>query len=240
MPTATIVFAFLEAHQGSCMVVLTLMLAFCAAVSCVVAVSSVRVMRNLETQRSRPYVLLETTNSVPFYGVRIVNMGLTAARQVMVETNPKIQTVFPTYRRPVGFLDRQMSILVPQKTYSTDLGTWEELKRDNPSMIYQCTIRYESEWGEKYASDCVLDYTIYENLAHKSEGTISDLVKKFEEFTRMFGHLTSGFYKLHVLTEDFHAHRKEEIKRRKKIVRQLEKQRKQEDPMKSDSAGGDV
>ena len=44
MQTAKIVLAFLEAHQGACMVILTLMLAVCAAVSCFIAANSVRVM----------------------------------------------------------------------------------------------------------------------------------------------------------------------------------------------------
>lgn len=240
MEVMNAVLAFLENHQGACMVVLTLMLAFFAAVSCIIAANSVRLMGKLEAKRSRPYVLLETTNSVPFFGVKISNMGLTAARRVTVETKPRLQTVFSTYRRPVGFLDRQFSILVPQKSYSTDLGDWDELKRENPSMIYQCTIRYESEWGDKYVSDCVLDYSIYENLANKREGTVSDLVQKFDEFTRAFGHLTTGGHKLHVLTEDYHAHQKQENKERKKIARLLEKKQKQLAAMKAEGHEGDA
>ena len=82
------VVTILDAHQGSCMVLLTIALVACGIISCYIAAKNIKLMRELETKRSSPYVVLETTQSVPFYGVRIVNMGLTAARNIIVETYP--------------------------------------------------------------------------------------------------------------------------------------------------------
>ena len=70
-------------------------------------------------------------------------------------------------------------------------------------MMYRCIVRYESEWGEKYESEYVLDYSIYEHLIHREERTLTDLTKKFEDFCREFHLLASGFHKPHVLTEDY-------------------------------------
>ena len=198
--------AILDKHQGSCLVLLTVALVVCAIVSCLIALKSVKIMRQLDTKRSSPYVVIETTQSTPFYGVRIVNMGLTTARNITVETDPKIHIVFPRYQRPIGFLDSKLAVLVPQKEYACDIGSWDNIKKECPLMVYRCVVRYESEWGEKYESEYVLDYSIYEHLVHREERTLTDLTRKFDEFCREFRHLTSGFHKLHVLTEDYDAH----------------------------------
>ena len=198
--------AILDKHQGSCLVLLTVALVACAIVSCLIALKSVKIMRQLDTKRSSPYVVIETTQSIPFYGVRIVNMGLTTARNITVETDPKIHIVFPRYQKPIGFLDSKLAVLVPQKEYACDIGSWDNIKKECPSMMYRCVVRYESEWGEKYESEYVLDYSIYEHLIHREERTLTDLTKKFEEFCREFHLLASGFHKPHVLTEDYDAY----------------------------------
>lgn len=204
------------------MVLLTIALVACAIVSCRIAGKSIKLMRQLDAKRSAPYVVIETTQNVPFYGVRIVNMGLTAARNVTVETNPKMRIVFPNYQRPIGFLDNRLSVLVPQKAYASDIGAWDQIKGDCPSMVYRCTVRYESEWGEKYESEYVLDFAIYENLVHRQERTLTDLTKKFEDFVREFGHIASGFHKLHVLTEDYDAHQERVFKATEEASRVFE------------------
>ena len=193
----------LDAHQGSCMVLLTIALVACGIISCYIAARNIKLMRKLEANRSSPYVVIETTQSIPFYGVRIVNMGLTTARNITVETDPKIHIVFPRYRKPIGFLDSKLAVLVPQKAYACDIGSWDDIKEECPSMVYRCNVRYESEWGEKYEAEYVLDFSIYKHLIHREERTLTDLTKKFEEFCREFRHFATGHYKPHVLTEDY-------------------------------------
>ena len=104
------------------------------------------------------------------------------------------------------FLDKMLSVLVPQKAYACDIGSWDNLKKECPSLVYRCIVRYESEWGEKYESEYTLDYSVYEHLIHREERTLTDLTKKFEEFCREFHLLASGFHKPHVLTEDYDAY----------------------------------
>lgn len=203
MNTIHSLISMLDAHQGSCMVLLTIALVACSLVSCVIAAISIWLMRKLDAKRSSPYIVVETTQCVPFLGVRLVNMGLTSARNVTVETHPRMRIAFPNYQKPIGFLDNSLHVVVPQKSYSCDIGNWGQIKKDCPSMVYQCTVRYESEWGEKYKSEYALDYSVYEHLIHRDEKTLTDLTKKFEEFCREFHNLVSGFYKPHVLTEDY-------------------------------------
>lgn len=193
----------LDKHQGSCMIILTIALVACGILSCYIAAKNIKMMRKLEANRSSPYVVLETTQSVPFFGVRMVNMGLTVARNITVETQPKMRIAFPSYQKPIGFLDKMLSVLVPQKAYACDIGSWDNIKKECPSLVYRCIVRYESEWGEKYESEYTLDYSVYEHLIHREERTLTDLTKKFEDFCREFHHFATGFYKPHVLTEDY-------------------------------------
>ena len=204
----TRVVTVLDKHQGSCMILLTIALVACGIISCYIAAKNIKLMRELETKRSSPYVVLETTQSVPFYGVRIVNMGLTAARNIIVETQPKMRIAFPRYQKPIGFVDKILQVLVPQKAYSCNIGSWHDLKKECPSLVYRCIVRYESEWGEKYESEYTLDYSVYEHLIHRDERTLTDLTKKFEDFCREFHNLATGFYKPHVLTEDYDKYTK--------------------------------
>lgn len=195
----------IESHQGCCMVMLTIALVACAIASCWIAARSIRLMRELDKKKSAPYVILETTQSIPFYGVRMTNLGLTVARNVTVETSPSLEMLFPNYKKPIGFIAERLPDLVPQKAYESDIGNWGNIMSGNPTLKYQCTVRYESDWGEKYEGKYVLDYSVYEHLAHKEARTLTDLTKRFEEFCREFKLLASGFHKLHVLTEDYEA-----------------------------------
>lgn len=196
-------------HQGSCMILLTIALVACSIISCYIAAKNIKIMRKLEAKRSSPYVVLETTQSVPFFGIRIVNMGLTTARNIIVEAQPKIRITFPRYQKPIGFLDKRLPVLVPQKFYACDIGSWDDLKKECPSMVYRCVVRYESEWGEKYESEYTLDYSVYEHLIHREERTLTDLTKKFEEFCREFHLFAIGHYNPRILIEDYDKYSKE-------------------------------
>ena len=194
---------FLDAHQGSCMVLLTAALAFCAFVSCWISSRTVRLMKKLDEKRSSPYIVIETTQSIPFYGVRLMNKGLTAARNIQVESTPQICFTFPNFTKSIRFLSDGVDVLIPGGSYETAIGSWDTLKMANPALKYQCVIGYESDWGDKFSSRFVLDYSHYEGLANSGKNPINDLVRKFDTFARDFHHFATGFHKPHVLTEDF-------------------------------------
>lgn len=212
------VLAFLDKHQNACMVVLTFMLFLCAVISCYIAAKNLRLMKWLDVKRSLPYVVLETTQNIPFYGVRLVNLGQTAARNVKVVTSPKIEMLFGSERKPIRFLEECVAVLVPNGMCATDFCIWNDLEKSNPSLVYRCTVTYESEWGEKMSNECVLDYSLYDGLAYPVKKTMTDLIKQFETFSRDFNHFATGFHKPHVLIEDYDKYRE-------KVERQLEERR---------------
>ena len=76
------------------MVVLTAALAATACISCYLSAENIQAMKEIEIERSRPMVVLEVWQEIPFYGVRLRNAGLTAARDVVVRTVPDIELCF--------------------------------------------------------------------------------------------------------------------------------------------------
>ncbi|MBR3583861.1 MAG: hypothetical protein IKO01_10525 [Kiritimatiellae bacterium] len=200
------------------MVLLTIALFICAAASCIIAMKSVHLMKRLDAKRSSPYVIMEATQNIPFYGVRLVNLGLTAARNVKVVMNPKIEMLFGSERKPIRFLEESIAVLVPKGMCATDFCTWGDLEKSNPSLVYRCTVSYESEWGEKMSNECVLDYSLYDGLAYPEKKTMNDLVKQLENLSREFNLFATGFHTPHVLTEDYD-------KCNEKVERQREERR---------------
>ena len=197
----------LDSHQGSCMVFLTVALAICAAISCWYSAKNIRLVKALETKRSNPYLILEATQKLPMYGIRLSNVGLTAARNVRVESNPEIKILLSNFGKTIGFLAPGVPFLVPGGSHATIIGTFQDIKASNPSLKYRCIIRYESDSGEKFCTECELDFSLFEGLAYHSQKTLTDIDRHFEDLVREIHLIGSGFYNPHVLTESFVEHR---------------------------------
>ena len=114
---------WLEKHQGLCMVLLTAALAASAFVSCHLSAKNIQAMKDMEIERTRPMVVLEVLQEIPFYGVRLRNAGLTAARDVVVHTVPEIELCFEDPEKPpIRFLKEKIDFLPPNASYQSMLG----------------------------------------------------------------------------------------------------------------------
>ena len=202
----------LDTHQGFYMVVLTLALVFCAYKSARAAVRNIELIKQNDDKRTLPYVVLEVVNDMPFYGVRMVNLGATAAHNVVVRAKPKIEMVFPNYRKPIKFLHEPVAYLAPSAHFETDIGSFRDIERENPSKIYTGTISFENDDGKRFEHEFVLDFTPYTDTVHKEEKTIHHVAKHLEELTREVRHIATGFHKPHILTEDFDSYQEKERK----------------------------
>ena len=197
----------LDAHQGSCMVFLTVALAICAAISCLISAKNIRLVKALETKRSNPYLILEATQKLPMYGIRLSNVGMTAARNVHVESDPELKILLPKFGKTIGFLNPGVPFLVPGGSQATILGSFKDIKDGNPSLKYKCKIHYESDSGEQFCTECELDFSLFEGLAYHSQKTLTDIDRRFEDLVREIHLIGSGFNNPHVLTETFAEHR---------------------------------
>ena len=193
----------LDTHQGFYMVLLTVALVVCAYRSARAAVRNIELIKQNDDKRTLPYVVLEVVNDMPFYGVRMVNLGATAAHNIVVRAEPKIEMVFPNYRKPIKFLHEPVAYIAPSASFSTDIGSFRDIEKANPSKIYTGTISFENDEGKKFEHEFVLDFTPYTDAVHKSEKTIHHVAKHLEELVREVRHLATGFHKPHVLVEKY-------------------------------------
>lgn len=204
--------ALLDKHQGAFMVLLTAALVYYAYKSARAAVRNIELIKKNDDRRTLPYVVLEVVNDMPFYGVRMVNLGATAAHNVVVTSEPKIEMVFQNFRKPIKFLHEPVAYLAPSAHFETDIGSFRDIERENPSKIYTGTICFENDDGKRFEHEFVLDFTPYTDTVHKDEKTIHHVAKHLEELTREVRNIATGFHKPHILTEDFDSYQEKERK----------------------------
>ncbi len=194
------------------MVLLTAALVYYAYKSARAAVRNIELIKKNDDRRTLPYVVLEVVNDMPFYGVRMVNLGATAAHNVVVTSEPKIEMVFQNYRKSIKFLHEPVAYLAPSAHFETDIGSFRDIERENPPKIYSGTISFENDDGKKFEHEFVLDFTPYTDTVHKDEKTIHHVAEQLKELKQEVHYLATGFHKPHVLTEDFDTYQEKERK----------------------------
>ena len=202
---------FADDHQGTCMVLLTIALALCAIISCVLAFKNIKIMKESEIERARPIVVLEAIADLPFYLVRMKNTGLTAARNVIVDLSPSVVYCFGSWKeRPIGFMSRNIDFLPPNYVLQTNLGVFSELEAYNPSLMHKGFIRYEDASGRRYEESIVLDFSIFKDTVFSGKKTINDLGVELEKIRRAMDGFGSGFNKLRVIAQSLDDYREED------------------------------
>lgn len=191
----------LDNHEGAFMVLLTAALVWFAYKSAKIALRNLEMIKRNDDKRSLPYVTLEVVNDMPFYGVRMVNFGTTAAHNVIVKSDPKIEMVFQRYRKPIGFLQGPVGYIAPSAHFETDIGTFRDIESANPAKVYKGTISFENDDGKRFEHEFVLDFTPYTDAVHKDEKTIHHVAQQLEEIKRELVNIGNGYHKPHILTE---------------------------------------
>lgn len=198
-----IIIGMLDRHEGFFMVVLTTALVFIAWRSAKIALKTLDIMKKNDADRTRPYIALEVVDDRPFYGVRMRNLGQTAARNIVVKSCPEIRLVFSSYNKPIKFLSEPVKYFPPNGCIQTDIGSCLDIEKANTEKTYAGTISYEDESGNSYLQDFVLDFSVFTDSVRKSEKTVHNIAEHLEKLTREFGHFASGFNKPHILVEDY-------------------------------------
>jgi len=199
---ATSIAAWLDRHEGTLMVLLTAALVWIAYKSAKIALANLELMKQNDDKRSRPYVTIEVVNDMPFYGVRMVNLGSTAAHYITVKSEPKIEMVFQNYKKQIKFLNEPVAYLAPSARLETDIGSFRDIERENPTKIYNGIISFQDDVGNVYHHDFVLDFSSFTDAVHKDEKTIHHVAQQLEEIKRELANIGTGFHKPHILTED--------------------------------------
>lgn len=195
--------AAIGSHEGFFMVLLTSALVWFAYKSAKIALRNLELIKLNDDKRTLPYVTLEVVNDMPFYGVRMVNLGKTSAHNIVVESNPKIEMLFPNYKKPIGFLQNHVPYLAPSGHYETDIGSFRDIEKENPSKVYQGRISFQNDDGKTFTHDFVLDFSPFTDAIHKDVKTVHEVAKQLEEIKRELSNIGTGFHKPHVLTEEY-------------------------------------
>lgn len=215
----------IDKHQGACMVFLTAALVWFAYKSAKIALKNLEMIKRNDDKRSQPYVTLEVVNDMPFYGVRMVNLGATSAHNVVVVSEPRIEMLFPNYRKPIKFLHEPVAYLAPSARFETDIGSFRDIEKGNPVKVYSGTISFENDDGEKFVHEFVLDFSPFTDAIHKDVKTVHNVAQQLEDIKKELVNIGSGYHKPHVLVEGHEA-------RQGRVDERLEKSR-----MEADSQG---
>lgn len=167
---------WLDAHDGFCMVLLTFALVVTAFSSCVIAVHNTKTIRQIEQERTRPFLVLAPEAYGSLWHVSLSNAGLTPAYDIEVEATPKFECCFLTdNEEPIRFLNERMPFLHPGGKWEQVLGSADKVKAINPGAKYEGEIRYKDAFGKRYAEKFIADYSIYPDLTAITPKTIHDI-----------------------------------------------------------------
>ena len=206
-----LIIEFCDAHQGFCMVLLTAALALCAIVSCWLAYKNIKALKESEVERARPVVILEIIPDIPFYIIRMKNIGLTAARNVYVEMMPPMEYCFERWKgKAIGFLNRKIDFLPPNASLQTNMGTFLDIQKYNPSLLYRGVVRYAGANRTSYEDLITLDFSLFTDTVYSGKKTIHNIGEEIEKIRRALELFGSGFHKLRVIAQSLDDYREEE------------------------------
>ena len=203
-----------SAHEAFCMAALTFGLVLCSVVSCYIGVKGIQATRRLEEEKSRPYVVFETFYNIPFFGVRMANVGQTPAYNISVESEPIIWLFGDQSKeykeRPIAFMNSTMPYLAPSGKIETELGNLDSIRRANPSLRFKVLVSYDDSRGSHYSDEVILDYSFFDDLMYSGKKNIHNLVEEIAKTNRVLGEIASGAKKPHVLIDEFLEYRRRE------------------------------
>jgi hypothetical protein len=223
---------FLQALLTLIYVLTTIGLAAFAWRSNKLAQKNIQVLSNLEIERTRPYVTFEFYQESPIVCFKLTNRGQTSALDVSITTNPRIRLLlggavsFPKEKteKDLAIIEHGVSSLAPGQEISGFVGSFDRVRETNPTLIYECALKYRSSSGRNYEELIQVDLRYTQGLMHLDRKTIHHVAKELEEIRRELNHLATGFSKPHVLTQDVADHRAEQDE----YIRQMEAERQKE------------
>lgn len=212
----------MDRHDGALMVLLTGLLVFFAYKSAKIALKNLEIIKENDNKRTLPYVTLEVVNDMPFYGVKMVNLGATSAHNIVVKSEPRIEMLFPNYKKPIKFLHEPVSYLAPSAHFETDIGSFGDIEKANPAKLYAGTIGFENDEGKKFEQEFVLDFSPFDEAIHKDVKTVHDIAVQLEELKKELVNIGTGIHKPHVLREEYEGYCERIEKCREKQRREKE------------------
>ena len=131
----------------------------CAAVaSCVVAIWSLVINKQIESRTVRPIVAVDIENASGIYSVIVKNSGLIAARNVRIAFHPPILIrLSKDICGPVPFIENPIPTLLPGSSYSCGIANHEGLYKFSAELRFTVDVNYENTDGKLFRETVKLD-----------------------------------------------------------------------------------
>jgi len=205
---------------------------------------SLQIAVHLDKERSKPVVIMEVVPDIPFFRLKVRNIGLTAAHNVKFAVKPEPRLCFggrnqipaDKTERKIQFIAEGIRSLPPQGEVSTTLGTLKRIEEGLGSLHLHGKISYTDPLGDAHETVVDSDLSIYRGLAYPGKKTIDTVAKELEKIRQELGHIGTGFHKPNVLTQDIKEHRKEEEELIERAVKAREEKQEAEQHAGSEAA----
>lgn len=193
-----------------------------------IAQSNIKVLMELEQERSRPFVDVEMVAEAPYVSLRVTNRGLTPAYDVKISISPPLKFLLDSTHPAgtksedeIGLLKHGVGSLAPSANITALIGDFAEVKEANPQLQYSGTVAFRNYNNRIYESPVSLDLRYMENSCSIRRKTIHDIATHIEELQNTFHLFVTGFHKPFVITQDAKEKKEEDAKSREQFKAKL-------------------
>jgi hypothetical protein len=171
---------WLNRNQGAVMTVLTLVYVVATILLVWLSRKSLKTSLALEKNRLRPYVLFNISSSIARKTTyaSIKNLGLTAAYNIKVSIEPKLEHLHDTESPLIG---RDILFLPPCEEVTDIIDSSPAFHQKYPNPLFTGAVEYENSTGEKYREAFRIDLTFLKKRLYTRESTVADELKQINE-----------------------------------------------------------
>jgi len=170
---------------------------------------NVATLTELEQERMRPVVDVSLESDSLYLSLKVSNHGQTPAYNLLITTTPRFQFLLGDAsiskdgsEKQIGVIEHGIGSLGVGVSVSNLIGSFARVREVYPEMRFTGSASYRASTGKTYETPIDLDVRYLENSCHINRKTIHDVANELERIQREINHLTTGFRKPHVITED--------------------------------------
>lgn len=147
---------------------------------------SVDQVRELEIERSRPYVVFDFMIERNCVYATLKNIGVTPAYDVVTLVTPSLTSI-DRNNLELGFVKNSISFLAPSRELKDFIAVGHRFFDDYKEARFEFSIKYKGKLGNIYTETGVLDINFQKTLITLSR---PEPLKELEKISRSFSEIT--------------------------------------------------
>lgn len=148
-----------------------------------------KLVADLENQRSRPYVLFNLYNDTGKTYATVKNYGLTSANDIKISVEPKLLR---------ASIDESESILTSQTIYflppdfeiKDTLGLSSDFYQKHEEAKFKVKISYKDSFANEFENDFYIDLEILKRRSYTKEVSAKEIVEELKEINKSLKNFT--------------------------------------------------